>query len=170
VASDIFDATKRFAEAVRVKFAADYDTWPEDQLKTPIDNFLVEVGALHNLVVVANTEAPQKAEGQTKSDGRVDVAVRVDSLLTGHIELKAPGLGADPAGLKAAHNKKQWERFKRLPNLIYTDGRSWSHFRKGVRVGEIVCFQGDPVKDGDAAISPEDAASLGGRVPVITAR
>lgn len=54
--------------------------------------------------------------------GRPDLGVQVASLLTGYVELKPPGKGATPAKFKDKHDKAQWEKFKALPNVLYTDG------------------------------------------------
>lgn len=157
----VFDALQKFADALKAKFAASYDTWPEDQLKAPLDNLLTDVGAAMRHTVVVNSEAPQKsAEGQEKSEGRVDAAVRVNGALTGHVELKKPGLGGDPTTLKGEHNKSQWERFKRLPNLIYTDGREWTLHHEGTRWQSLIRLSGNPVIDGAAAVTQDDADAL----------
>lgn len=58
----------------------------------------------------------------------------LDGLLAGHVELKAPGLGVDLARFRDAHSKAQWEKFKALPNLLYTDGGAWTLYRFGERV------------------------------------
>ena len=47
------------------------------------------------------------------------------------VELKAPGKGSDPNSFTSAHDKKQWLRYQELPNLIYTDGNSWSLWHSG---------------------------------------
>lgn len=157
------DAIRSFCDEIKMKFAANFSTWPEDQLKSPLDNLLTRLGRdRYHKVVVVNTEAPQPQGDNSKSGGRVDAAVRADDILTGHVELKKPGDGADPAKLKGEHNRKQWEKFKRLPNLIYTDGRQWGLYRSGVRVGRLIKLSGDPVVDGAAAVAPNDAAALEG--------
>lgn len=42
------------------------------------------------------------------------------------IEVKAPGKGADPRRFTVEHDRKQWNKLKSLPNLLYTDGNSFS--------------------------------------------
>ena len=49
----------------------------------------------------------------------------------GYVELKAPGSGAQTSRFKG-HDKKQWEKFKALPNLLYTDSIEWALYRSGV--------------------------------------
>ena len=86
---------------------------------------LRSVGELNGL------EANWRTEVQADDvDGRPDIGVTNNNLLTGHVELKSPGTGARPEHFKG-HNKEQWQRFKALPNLIYTDGSEWSLYRSG---------------------------------------
>lgn len=70
-----------------------------------------------------------------------DLAIRPDyavmrrrgsgSELIGFVEIKAPGKGADPRRFTDPHDKKQWEKLKALPNLIYTDGNEFSVWHDG---------------------------------------
>jgi hypothetical protein len=52
------------------------------------------------------------------------------------VEVKAPGKGADPRRYKG-HDKEQWEKLQSLPNLLYTDGNSFSLWQNGELVGSI---------------------------------
>jgi hypothetical protein len=144
---------KDYAEAVKAKFALPVAFNPEDQLKPPITALLRGIGVAMDLEVEAPTEVPA---GEI---GRPDVGVVVKLSLTGHMELKAPGKGADPDKFKG-DDKKQWERFKNLPNLIYTDGNEWALFRSGERIGKIVRLSGDITSEGQAAISQRDAEAI----------
>lgn len=105
-----------FADALKAKFSLPGSASPEDQLKPVVADLLKSAGIAYGLVVDTRTETHL-------SDHKVrpDIAVYVGGLIGGYIELKAPGLGADPPKLKGEHNKKQWEKLKGLPNLIYTD-------------------------------------------------
>ncbi len=98
---------------------------PEDQLKAPVGDFLRDTGSLTDLNVAWRTEVHPD-----DIDGRPDLGVTVNGLLTGHVELKRPGLGARPEHF-TGHNRSQWEQFKALPNIIYTDGGEWSLYRSG---------------------------------------
>ena len=51
--------------------------------------------------------------------------------LVGFIEIKAHGKGADPRRFTDAHDKKQWDKLRALPNLIYTDGNEFSVWHDG---------------------------------------
>ena len=90
--------------------------------------------------------------------GRPDLGVTVKGLLTGHVELKRPGLGARPERFTGA-NRAQWLRFKALPNLIYTDGSEWSLYRTGKLVARVRIA--DDVSEGGArALDHEALAAL----------
>jgi hypothetical protein len=69
--------------------------------------------------------------------GRPDLGVKHHGLLVGFVELKAPGKGADPERFRNPHDRRQWENFKNLPNLIYTDGRDFALFRQGNAVLKV---------------------------------
>lgn len=56
----------------------------------------------------------------------------VDGVLTGYVELKAPGKNIDPASfVKKSHEYRQWQRLRNLPNLLYTNGTEWRLYRYG---------------------------------------
>lgn len=165
--AQIFDALQTFAHELQLKLntPGGPSVWPEDQLKSPIDTLLVSVGNALKKVVIVRTEAPRAKEEGDKSGGRVDAAISVGpnasaTVLTGHLELKAPGKGGDPTKLKDKRDKEQWEKFKKLPNLIYTDGRQWSLQRTGVRVGKVLKLSGDLLVEGRAAVTMADAEAL----------
>ena len=120
-----------FANAVREKFSSVLVGQPEDQLKNPTENLLRSLGAQlgHTLNVIT--------EAAAEDIGRPDMAVAVDGVLAGYIELKKPGSGADPTRF-TGHNAQQWRKFQELPNLIYTDGNTWALYRNGQHIGDIV--------------------------------
>ena len=56
----------------------------------------------------------------------------VDGVLTGYVELKAPGKNIDPASFtKKSHEYRQWQRLRNIPNLLYTNGTEWRLYRYG---------------------------------------
>ena len=120
-----------YADAIANNFRQQVDAQPEDQLKFPVGNLLRDIGQQTALEVNWRTEVrPDDV------DGRPDLGITVSQLLVGHIELKAPGIGARPENFPArSRNGKQWKRFKALPNLIYTDGSEWSLYRSGKPAG-----------------------------------
>ena len=143
------DIVSAFADTVSNNFKQHVPAQPEDQLKAPVGELLLATGKLTGLEVSWRFEVhPDDV------DGRPDIGVTVGGLLNGLVELKRPGLGARPEHF-TGHNRAQWERFKALPNLIYTDGAEWSLYRSGqlilrVRVAADVSQGGANVLDRDA--------------------
>ena len=124
-ARDFTKVIRAFADAVADNFSQRIDAQPEDQLKSPVGEMLREVGRLTELEVGWRTEVHAD-----DVDGRPDIGVTTNGLLAGHVELKRPGMGAR-AEQFTGHNRVQWQGFKALPNLIYTDGSEWSLYRSG---------------------------------------
>ncbi|MFF9167236.1 MULTISPECIES: type ISP restriction/modification enzyme [unclassified Streptomyces] len=67
---------------------------------------------------------------------RPDYAVNIAEALVGHVELKRPGLGADPSNF-TGRNARQWRKLMLLPNVLYTDGNEWGLYRNGQRIGDL---------------------------------
>ncbi|MBR8741463.1 type ISP restriction/modification enzyme [Nocardiopsis sp. MG754419] len=109
---------------------------PEAAIRGPVEGLLIKVGLSAELEVVVHDEASMKGQG-----ARPDFAVRVGGAITGHVELKKPKQNLDPTKFKG-HNKKQWERLKDLPNLLYTNGTQWRLYRHG-ELQLQVDFDGD---------------------------
>jgi len=143
-----------FADSLAARFSVQASFNPEDQLKSPVDVLLKAAAGTLGFQVEVITEVQEKALA-----GRPDIGVARKGLLAGYIELKAPGKGADPTRLKGA-DKAQWNKFKDLPNLIYTDSNEWTLYRSGERVGRIVRLSGDIISDGASAIAVGDDAAL----------
>ena len=91
---------------------------------------------------------------------RPDYAVTVRNALVGFIEVKAPGKGANPRTFRDKHDKAQWERLKSLPNLIYTDGNTFSLWQDGERVGDIIRLGGDVESSGEDLSAPMGLVTL----------
>lgn len=144
------ESLKECAEGLTRNFASSTRAQPEDQLKRPLQNLLEALLP----GIVTRTEATVAELG-----GRPDIAVDVEHLLTGHLELKAPGLGATPSRFRDAHSRAQWKKFKALPNLIYTDGNEWTLFRSGERNARVR-FSGDVTADGAEAFTAAEAEQL----------
>jgi hypothetical protein len=131
------DLTANFATAVANPAQA------EDQLKGPIQRLFRQVGEAFELAVETRTEV------WSEFGVRPDVGVTVDELLTGHIELKAPGKGARAKAFRDHHDRDQFQRLADFPNLLYTDGNEWALYRKGELVGSAVRAEGDVRTDGE---------------------
>ena len=114
-----FDDLEVFAKELTTKFALPGKASPEDQLKPHVAKLIKTMEIPGGAAILSRTETHL-------SDHKVrpDLAFYVAGLITGYVELKAPGLGADPSRIKGKHNKEQWAKLKGLPNLIYTDGRN----------------------------------------------
>jgi hypothetical protein len=101
---------------------------PEAQLAAPVEDLLKAAGS--------NLAGPVSTYRETSEPllrVRPDLGVSIAGLLTGHVELKAPGKGADPARFTDDHDRTQWSRLRELPNLVLTDGVEWALYRNGVR-------------------------------------
>jgi hypothetical protein len=109
---------------------------PEDQLRGPLETLLRELAALAGF-----KPESMALVGETSLAGtgtRPDFAVSIHNALIGFIEVKAPGKGADPRRFSNPHDKGQWQKLKALPNLLYTDGASFSLWRDGEPEGKLV--------------------------------
>lgn len=99
----------------------------EALLTTPVSQLIEQAGELLGVRVVTHNEV-RELGGVV----RPDFGVRVDGLLVGHIELKAPGTSLDPASYgSSTHNFRQWQRLCELPNLLHTNGTEFRLWRFG---------------------------------------
>lgn len=125
---------------------------PEDQMRGPLEVLLASVAEAVGVKFAMMGEA-------SLSDLKVrpDYACQVNGAISGYIEVKAPGKGADPTRFKPnSHDGRQWTKLAALPNVIYTDGESWGLFRTGERVGEVVHLDGDIRSAGAKLTDPGD--------------
>ena len=111
---------------------------PEAALATPVDNLLREYGEkILSRKVVLHAEVREDS-----GTVRPDFGVRIDGLMSGHVELKKPETSLDPDTYsKSSHNGKQWKRLSKLPNLLHTNGLEWRLWR----YGELVAMAHLPV-------------------------
>jgi len=151
---DFLTALQKFGSELTTKFNLPIKFNPEDQLKGPVKDLVSFAGQMLKLNVNSVTEAQLEDIA-----GRPDIGVTVKSLLTGHIELKAPGKGADTRKFKGA-DKQQWNKFQDLPNIVYTDGNQWALYRNGERIGKLIRFCGDITTDGKESVDTNDANTL----------
>lgn len=144
---------REYADALQRGFSSKGRYQPEDQLKAPVSGLLQSAGAKFGVDVRTHTEIVAD-DGL----GRPDIGVFIGGLLTGHVELKAPGKPADPNRLRGA-DREQWERFKGLPNLLYCNGREFVLLRSGERIA-TAALSDDPVTEGADAVSPAAASKF----------
>lgn len=152
----LFPLLERFGADLTTAYGAAVaaSAQPEDQLKPAVKALLEDAAAAFGLKAVATTES------HTDLGVRPDMAVTDPELLIGHIELKAPGLGARPRNFASKHDKEQFKKLADHPNLIYTDGNEWALYRKGGTIGSVVTASGDVRSDGAATYSAKEAAQL----------
>lgn len=150
VPADFKDALVEFARTLKRNFAAPIEANPEDQLKAPTQALLQSM----------RPKVQPRTEAQLADiHGRPDIGVAVQNLLCGYVELKAPGKGARVQHF-VGEDKKQWNKFKVLPNIVYTDSSEWALYRSGELCGDIVRFGGDVTKKGPAAFDDKQTAAL----------
>ncbi len=152
--SPIHAALQEFAAAVTDKLSQVTLGQPEEQLRTPFENFITAAADALDLDVVCTGETPLPDRL-----GRPDFAIQRNGLLAGYVELKPTGTGATAARF-TGHNREQFKRFSAIPNLLYTDGNDWALYRDGEMVGEVLRFSGDVSAGGRKAVSPQDAHAL----------
>ena len=152
--SEIFAGLQKFADSVTKKMNPPFQGEPEDQLRAPFEVFMQDVGEAMGKPIVC--------QGETLIPGRIgkpDFGIIISDLLSGYVELKAPGKGARPERYRG-HDRDQWKRFKSIPNLIYCDGNEWGLYRSGERIRPIFQISGDVTTDGKTAISERDAKKI----------
>ncbi|RYE40238.1 MAG: hypothetical protein EOP24_41560 [Hyphomicrobiales bacterium] len=128
---------------------------PEAAIRAPIEDLLGEVGKRLSLSVVPHDEVRDNDRGV-----RPDYAISVDAAITGYVEVKKPGANLDPASF-TGHNRRQWERQRDLPNLIYTNGTEWRLYRDSEQVGDPVHLTGGTLRSaGSKLASPDEFEQL----------
>ncbi len=157
-ASSLADAISAFGASAKAKLANPAIMGaPEDQLRAPLEGLVKDLAALAKIggavALVGETTLSEHAL-------RPDYAVTVGGPLVGFIELKAPGKGADPRRFTDPHDKKQWGKLKALPNLLYTDGASFSLWRSGELASKIVELKGDLHTSGAKLSAPDPLLPL----------
>lgn len=151
-ATSVDQAVSRFGAAATSKLmAVSARGEPEDQLRNPLEVLFADLCALAGLSSAKLTLVGESSLAEMHT--RPDFAVGYDNALVGYIEVKAPGKGADPRRFRDRHDKEQWKRLSALPNLIYTDGNSFSLWRDGELVGSRQHLDGD-VSSSGAALRP----------------
>lgn len=150
----MLEALRHFSISISEKFSVQVVGEPEDQIRAPFEQFIRSASesiGFKNVVAIGETLL-------ANSGGRPDYGIAIDKLLCGHVELKAPGKGAKTDSF-VGHDKKQWDKFRNLPNILYSDGRDFALYRMGVLVREAR-LSGDPRMLGGAAIDVECAKKL----------
>lgn len=156
-------AVATFGAAVKAKLTnAAAVGQPEDQLRAPLEELFralaVAAGKPPGAVVLVGESS--LADLKTRPDYSVTMGVGAVRALIGFIEVKAPDKGADPRKFRDEHDKTQWGKLKALPNLLYTDGGSFSLWRDGTLVGSVVHLEGDIETSGAKLAAPKSLLPL----------
>ncbi len=130
---------------------------PEDQLRAPLERLVEQLAEATGLPANAVTLVGETTLAHLSS--RPDYAVSVRNALAGFIEVKAPGKGFDPRGFTDDHDKRQWQKLKTLPNVIYTDGNGFTLWQDG-ELKETVALDGDIEKAGAKLTAPATLLAL----------
>ena len=143
----------RFGAALKLKLSGSGATGaPEDQLRAPLESLIAD---LAEILLFKPGEVVAVGEATLSTlKTRPDYAVTARGALVGFIEVKAPGKGADPRRFKEDHDRTQWEKLRSLPNLVYTDGNSFSLWRDGKLQGEVIKLDGDVETAGATLAAP----------------
>ena len=149
----VADAVSAFGASLKPKLtSAAIAGAPEDQLRGPLEILIRELAELGGIPPNATHLIGETTLSHLKT--RPDYAVTRNNALVGFIEVKAPGKGADPRKFSDEHDRAQWDKLKSLPNLLYTDGNSFSLWRDGKLEGSIVRFDGDVESSGAKLAAP----------------
>lgn len=155
--SDLNTAISRFGSEAKSKLTNPSATGePEDQLRAPLEHLFADLAELCGFKRDLITAIGESSLSSLKT--RPDYAITLRNVLVGYVEIKAPGKGADPRRYKG-HDKEQWEKLQSLPNLLYTDGNSFSLWQNGELVGSIVELQGDIETSGAKLAAPLELVS-----------
>lgn len=156
---DLFnDAVSRFGDAAKSKLSnIAIHGEPEDQLRAPLERLISDLSEIagHPAGAVKSIGETHLAEDRI----RPDYAITLHNALVGFVEVKAPGKGANPNKF-AGHDKAQWQKLKSLPNVIYTDGNSFSLWQDGELQGRVVNLDGDVETSGDKLAAPSSLLTL----------
>jgi hypothetical protein len=151
---DLKTAISQFGADAKAKLANPGATGqPEDQLRAPLERLFADLAELCGLKREWLAAVGESSLSTLKT--RPDYAITLRNVLVGFVEVKAPGKGADPRRYKD-HDKEQWEKLQSLPNLLYTDGNSFSLWQNGELVGSIIKLEGDVETSGARLAAPQD--------------
>lgn len=143
-------AVARFGAAVTPALRAKVGQ-PEASLTSPVERLLTQLADALGLHISIFREAAEPSLGI-----RPDLAVYVDGAPVGVVELKAPDKGVPGAPRWGGkRNREQWEGLKALPNVLYSDGKSWAVYHFGERAGSIATLEGGLDRAG-SRLRPKD--------------
>ena len=138
-----------FGAAARDKLAGPGDR--EAAIRSPIERLITDLATDLGLTAVPYDEVRDSERAV-----RPDYAIAVNGAITGYIEVKKPGTSVDPDSF-TGHNRRQWERQRDLPNLIYTNGTEWRLWRDSEPVSLPVHLSGGPLDRAGAGLAAPSA-------------
>src|SRR5882672_4615815 len=151
---DLKTAISQFGADAKAKLANPGVTGePEEQLRAPLEVLIADLAELCGFKREWLVAVGESSLSTLKT--RPDYAITLRNVLVGYVEVKAPGKGADPRRYKG-HDKEQWEKLQSLPNLLYTDGNSFSLWQNGELVDAIVKLHGDVESSGAKLAAPPE--------------
>lgn len=157
--SSLAEAVSNYGASTKSKLSSPAVTGaPEDQLRNPLETFFQSLARILGYPSGAISLVGETTLAALST--RPDFAVTRSKALIGHIEVKAPGKGADPRKFSDKHDKDQWTKLRCLPNIMYTDGNSFSVWRDGELSGKIVSFDGGVETSGKALGAPPELLPL----------
>lgn len=149
----LHSAVSEFGERCKVKLSGPGEA--EAAIRAPIEQLLAATGSRLELDVVPHDEVRDDDRGV-----RPDYAISVGGAITGYVEVKKPGANLDPDGM-TGHNRRQWDRQRDLPNLIYTNGTEWRLYRDCEPVGAPVHLGGGSLRTaGSKLTAPPELEQL----------
>lgn len=155
---EIHEVLSVFATKIALKFKAirTVEGQREAQIVAPIEELLKASQSLAKGTISVTNESTM-----AEVRGRPDLAVATSGLLQGFVELKAPGKGAQPLKFTNPRDRGQWAKFKKLPNIMYTDGTEWALFQEGSELPVACVTLGvDITTEGEKAITPDNAKAF----------
>lgn len=117
----------------------------EDHLRRPFENMLSAIADSLGLTIttIGETRLPDLSI-------RPDYAVDVEGARVGYVELKQPGHGVPGTWPNpSVHDRTQWEKFKLLPNVLYSDGQEFARYNFGTRKGKVARLEPGLDRAGD---------------------
>lgn len=140
------DAVSAFGEECRRKLVGPGDR--EAAIRSPLEALLRTAGQRIGVAAEFHDEV-RDAERRV----RPDYGVSINGLISGYVEVKAPGHPLDPARF-TGHDKLQWERQRDLPNLIYTNGTHWRLYQDEELVSGPIAMSGGDLATAGRSLAP----------------
>jgi hypothetical protein len=157
--SRLHNAISKFGDQAKRKLSSPAVTGqPEDQLRAPLEGLIIDLAEICGFRRSDVVAVGESSLSDLKT--RPDYALTVRNALTGFLEVKSPGKGADPRRFRERHDKEQWLNLQSLPNLIYTDGNQFSLWQNGELQGSVVKLIGDIESSGSSLDAPHDLITL----------